>query len=70
MIKQAKEWLIKNIGDLAKIIGSYLGLIPAGILLFIFLELFLFLLTHSAHREIFVIQFPITLWVLTKKGGK
>lgn len=66
-MKQFKEWLDLQLTEAVKIIGMLIGLIPAAIWLFIFLELFLFGLCSKAMPEIFVIQFPITLWVITKK---
>jgi len=49
-------------------LGFVAGLIPAGIWLFIALELFLFALCNNMqYIEVYVIQFPITLWVLTHK---
>ena len=47
-----------------------IALVPVTIWLFVFLELFLFVLCAHTRLEIFVIQFPITLWVLVSKKDK
>lgn len=66
-MKRFTEWLESRLMEFAKGLGFIIGLIPAAIWLFIFLELFLFGLCSKAMPEIFVIQFPITLWVIMKK---
>lgn len=66
-MKQFKEWIESQSMEIAKGLGFIIGLIPAAIWLFIFLELFLFVLCRKAMPEIFILQFPITLWVITKK---
>jgi len=69
-MKRFKEWLDLQLIHAAKNIGLLIGLIPAAIWLFILLELFLFSLCRHSRLEIFVIQFPITLWVVTAKKDK
>ena len=63
-MKRFKEWLDTLLINTAKGAGFIVGLIPATIWLFIFLELFLFGLCRDSRPEVFIVQFPVTLWVL------
>jgi hypothetical protein len=69
-MKKLKEWLDVQTIEAAKNIGVLIGLVPATIWLFVFLELFLFAICKHTRLEIFVLQFPITLWVLVSKKDK
>ena len=71
-MKKIREQLELFSIEVAKALGFIVGLLPASIYIFIGLELFLFYLCHTANLEVFVIQFPITLWVVlggSKKDG-
>ena len=48
----------------------FIALVPNIIWLFVFIELFLFAICKNTRLEIFVLQFPITLWVLVSKKDK
>lgn len=69
-MKRCKEFFDVSLIKVAGFTGFVVGLVPKVMWLFIFLELLLFCLTKHTRLEVFVIQFPMTLWVLTKKDGK
>lgn len=71
-MRKIEEWLVNSLRSISKSINFIIRLIPAVVWLFIFLELFLFILCGNVrHLELYILQFPVTLWVLTaKKDGK
>ena len=69
-MKINKEHFELALTEIVKAIGYVVGLFHISVWLFIILELFLYSLVRHTRLEVFVIQFPITLWVLTKKDGK
>lgn len=71
-MKSIKERLELLAVEIAKALGFIVGLLPASIYIFIGLELFLYAICHESSLEVFVIQFPCTLWVIlggSKKDG-
>jgi len=72
LMKKIKEQFVAISMGITSVFGFLVGLLPATIWLFIFLESLLALYCSAfgvRYFEVFIIQFPVTLFVLRGTGG-